>query len=142
MRFRKITMAVPVCAIALAIAPCAFAQMSSPAAEASPAQSSASESMHRAGESAENAVEHAYHGTRTAVKDTTITARVKSAIHNDKSMRQADIHVDTVAGVVTLSGSAPTTDEATRAQEIAQRTRGVRSVKNDITVAAESSSMR
>jgi hyperosmotically inducible periplasmic protein len=142
MRFRKITLAVPVCAIALALAPCAFAQMSSPAAEESPAPSSASESMHHAGESAENAVEHAYNGTKTAVKDTTITARVKSAIHHDKEIRGSDIHVDTVAGVVTLSGSAPTTKDATRATEVAQRTKGVRSVKDAISIAAANSSMR
>lgn len=143
MLFRKITLAVPLCAIALAVAPCAFAQMSSPAAEASPVeQPSASESMHHAGESAENAVEHAYHGTRTALKDTTITARVKSAIHHDKDIKGSEIHVDTVAGVVTLSGTAPSTEDATRAQEVAQRTKGVRSVKNAISVAAESSSMR
>lgn len=140
MLFRKITLAVPVCAIALAIAPCAFAQMSSPAAEASPEQP-ASESMHEAGQDVENAGSNAYQGTKTAVKDTTITARVKSAIHHDKAMSQADIHVDTVAGVVTLSGNAPTTEDATRAEEIAQKTRGVRSVKNDITVAAQNSSM-
>jgi hyperosmotically inducible periplasmic protein len=141
MLFRKITLAVPLCAIALAVAPCAFAQMPSPAAEASPAPS-ASESMHSAGESAENAVKHAYQGTKTAVKDTTITARVKSAIHHDKDIRGSDIHVDTIAGVVTLSGSAPTTKDATRAQEAAQRTKGVRSVKNAITIAAENSSLR
>src|SRR5215469_11210540 len=127
MLFRKITLAVPLCAIALAIAPCAFAQMSGPAANASPAEASASESMQRAGESAESAMTHAYQGTKTAVKDTTITARIKSAIHSDKSMRSSDIHVDTVAGVVTLSGSAPTAEAATHAQEIAQRTKGVRS---------------
>jgi hyperosmotically inducible periplasmic protein len=147
MLFRKITLAVPLCAIALAVAPCAFAQMSSPAAEASPVeaspdQPSASESMHHAGESAENAMEHAYNGTRTAVKDTTITARVKSAIHHDKDIRGSEIHVDTVAGVVTLSGSAPTTDDATRATEVAQRTKGVRSVKDAISIAASNSSMR
>ncbi len=98
--------------------------------------------MHNAGDSAENAVEHAYHGTKTAVKDTVITARVKSEIHHDKDIRGANIHVDTVAGVVTLSGSAPTTSDATRAEEVAQRTKGVRSVKNAISIEAVNSSMR
>jgi hyperosmotically inducible periplasmic protein len=143
MLFRKITLAVPLCAIALAVAPCAFAQMSSPAAEASPveAEPSASESMHNAGHDVGDAAENAYSGTKTAVKDTTVTARVKAALHKDKTVRAAEIHVDTVAGVVTLSGNAPTTETATRAEEIAEKTKGVRSVKNDITVQAQSSSM-
>jgi hyperosmotically inducible periplasmic protein len=138
MLFRKITLAVPVCAIALAVAPCALAQMSNPGSEASP---SASESMHEAGRDVVGAGENAYQGTKTAVKDTTITARVKSALHRDKDIKGSEIHVDTVAGVVTLSGNAPTTEDATRAQEVAQRTKGVRSVKNAISIGAQNSSM-
>ena len=58
----------------------------------------ASESMHRAGESAGNAatsaghaVEHTYHGAATALKDTAITAKVKTALHENKSTKDSDI---------------------------------------------------
>ena len=77
----------------------------------------ASESMHRAGESAGNAatsaghaVEHTYHGAATALKDTAITAKVKTALHENKSTKDSDIHVTTIAGVVTLTGSVPSSE--------------------------------
>jgi osmotically-inducible protein OsmY len=102
---------------------------------------SASESMHRAGESAENAasdtgqaIKHAYHGTVTAVSDTAITAKVKSALHENKVTKGADIHVDTVAGVVTLQGAVPSTDISATAQQVAQQTSGVKEVRNELTM--------
>ena len=137
MNFRKTTIALPLFAIALAAAPMAFAQMNNP----SDNPPSASADMNAAGSDAGSAVENAYHGTKRAVKDTAITAKVKTALHEDKEIGHNDIHVDTVAGVVTLSGSAPTVEVAQRAQEDAQQTKGVRSVKNVITVAGPNSSM-
>lgn len=134
MNFRKTTIALPLFAIALAAAPMAFAQDN-------PTDNppSASADMHAAGSDAGDAAENAYHGTKTAVKDTMVTAKVKSALHEDKAIGHNDIHVDTVAGVVTLSGSAPSVQDAQRAQEDAQQTKGVRSVKNVITVGAQNS---
>ena len=103
---------------------------------------SASESMHRAGESAENAavdtgqaIKHAYHGTVTAVSDTAITAKVKTALHENKVTKNADIHVHTVAGVVTLQGTVPSADMAEAAQQVAQQTSGVKEVRNELTMA-------
>jgi hyperosmotically inducible periplasmic protein len=101
----------------------------------------ASESMHRAGESAKeaatsagHAVEHTYQGTATALKDTTITAKVKTALHENKSTKDSDIHVTTVAGVVTLKGTVPSSDISAYAQRAAQETTGVKSVKNQLTI--------
>lgn len=93
---------------------------------------SAGESMHEAGESAESAVSHAYHGTKTAVTDTALTAKVKTALHDDKATHGADIHVTTVAKVVTLRGAVASADVSNRAQEIAQHTTGVKAVKNEL----------
>lgn len=95
---------------------------------------SASESMHEAGESAESAVSHAYHGTKTAAVDTSLTAKVKTALHDDKATSDADIHVSTVASVVTLRGRVASADVSNRAEEIAEHTTGVKAVKNKLKV--------
>ena len=95
---------------------------------------SASESMHEAGESTENALSHAYHGTKTAAIDTSLTAKVKTALHDDKATHDADIHVTTVASVVTLRGRVASADVSNRAEEITQHTTGVKGVKNKLKV--------
>lgn len=95
---------------------------------------SASESMHEAGESAESAMSHAYHGTKTAAVDTSLTAKVKTALHDDKATSGADIHVTTVASVVTLRGGVASADVSNRAEEIAEHTTGVKAVKNKLKV--------
>ncbi|HXZ88385.1 MAG TPA: BON domain-containing protein [Candidatus Binataceae bacterium] len=103
---------------------------------------SASESMHQAGESSENAassaghaISEAYHGTATAVKDSAITAKVKTALHDDKITQSGDIHVTTVAGVVTLRGTVASSDIADHAQQLAEQTTGVKRVKNKLKIA-------
>ena len=107
---------------------------------------SASQSMHRAGESAENAasdtgqaVKHAYHGTATAVSDTSITAKVKYALHENKVTHDAGIHVDTVAGVVTLTGTVPSAGISATAQQVAAATEGVKMVRNELTMSPTAS---
>jgi hyperosmotically inducible protein len=94
----------------------------------------ASVSMHRAGESAGNAatsaghaVEHTYHGAATALKDTAITAKVKTALHENKSTKDSD--------VVTLTGSVPSSEVSEHAQHAAEQTTGVKGVKNQLAVA-------
>jgi hyperosmotically inducible periplasmic protein len=106
---------------------------------------SASESMHEAKESTENAasstghaISHVYHGTKTAAEDTSVTAKVKSALHEDKITKGRNIHVTTVDGVVTLRGSVVSSDIANHAQHIAQDTSGVRSVRNKLKIEAAS----
>ena len=111
-------------ALGLAISMPAFAQNKPPA----------SQSMHRPGEAAENPANHADQGVQVAVKDTTITAKVKAALHQDKEVSNDNIHVSTVAGVVSLKGAVPTRQAAVRAEEIAHGTVGVRGVHNKLTV--------
>ncbi len=95
---------------------------------------SASQSMHEAGESADSALSHAYHGTATAVNDSALTAKVKTALHDDKVTTGADIHVATVAGVVTLRGKVASSDVSSRAEKLAQDTTGVKGVNNKLKV--------
>lgn len=129
----RLKIIVPALVLGLVAAPSIFAQENS---------GSASESMHRAGESAENAasdtgqaIKHAYHGTVTAVSDTATTAKVKSALHENKVTKGADIHVHTVAGVVTLQGAVPSADTSATAQQLALQTSGVKEVRNELTTA-------
>ena len=120
--------------LGLAMAVPAFAQDN-------PGSPSAGQSMHQAGEAAEqagsdtlNAAKHLGKGTATAMRDTKITAKVKVALHEDKVTEDSDIHVDTVAGVVTLSGHVPSPDAAVRAEQLARQTEGVREVNNKLRV--------
>ncbi|MGH8011899.1 MAG: BON domain-containing protein [Candidatus Binataceae bacterium] len=95
-------------------------------------------SAKQAGASAGHAVEHAYHGTATALSDTAITAKVKTALHDAKLTKNADIHVTTVNGVVTLRGHVPSSEVFARARKVAERTSGVKSVDNDLHVGSGS----
>ena len=108
------------------------------------APGSASSAMHQAGESMENAasstghaVSNAYHGTVTAMTDTKITAKVKHALHEAELTEGGDIDVDTVAGVVTLHGTARSTNVSRSAARVAAKVEGVKEVKNDLTIAAK-----
>jgi hyperosmotically inducible protein len=106
---------------------------------------SASESFHKAGEETENAgssVGHAavsaFHGTATATKDTAITAKVKTSLNENDLTKGGDIHVTTVAGVVTLRGSVTSDKVADEAVHVAEGTGGVKSVKNRLHVKSTS----
>ena len=72
------------------------------------------------------------------IKDAAITAKIKAEFVKDKTVSAANIKVDTdEKGVVTLSGNAKSKVEADQAVKIARATRGVTSVRNEITVAAK-----
>jgi hyperosmotically inducible protein len=122
----------------LAFAVPAFAQTGSPSASQSMHQ--AGQEMKEAGSDTWNAAKDVGEGTKTAVHDTTITAKVKNALHGDQMTKDQKIHVSTTAGVVTLKGKVATVGALARAQQIAQGTKGVKSVNNQLAVAASSSS--
>jgi osmotically-inducible protein OsmY len=75
-----------------------------------------------------------YHGAKQDVKDTAITTKVKAALDTDKTTAHQVIHVDTVNGVVTLTGEVPSMTISQRAQEVAQNTSGVKAVRNELQV--------
>jgi hyperosmotically inducible protein len=68
------------------------------------------------------------------VDDATITASVKTKLAADTDVAAHNIDVDTVEGVVTLTGKVDTWDEAREAESIARSTDGVRQVVNNLTV--------
>lgn len=73
---------------------------------------------------------------REAVSDATITSKVKAELAKEKDVSATRIHVDTDNGVVKLSGTARSQQEADRAASIAKTTKGVVSVDNNIQVAS------
>ena len=72
--------------------------------------------------------------TGEVVTDSWITTKVKSELVADKQVTATHIHVKTTDGVVTLSGSAKSQDEANRAVEDAKGIKGVKSVVNSMDV--------
>src|SRR5262245_11662317 len=66
--------------------------------------------------------------------DATISTRVKTALLNDLAITATTIDVETVKGVVTLSGRVKTRDEETRAIALARAVNGVSSVKSTLTI--------
>ena len=68
------------------------------------------------------------------VQDATITTKVKTEFAKDKDVSALHIKVDTDHGVVKLSGDAKSKEEADKAAAIAQGTKGVVSVDNEIQV--------
>ena len=68
------------------------------------------------------------------VDDAAITAAVKAKMAEDKSVSATAISVETLKGVVQLSGFAKSDAEKARAGEIARTTKHVREVRNSIVV--------
>ena len=72
--------------------------------------------------------------TGAYVDDSWITSKVKSEMIADKEVSGTKIHVDTTKGVVKLSGTAATPQEADKAVAIARSVKGVTDVENSIRV--------
>ena len=69
-----------------------------------------------------------------AVSDTVITTKVKADLAADPGVKAMDVHVETVKGVVMLSGFVPSKAEADKAVQLARGVRGVTEVKSSIQV--------
>jgi osmotically-inducible protein OsmY len=68
------------------------------------------------------------------IDDTVITTRVKTAIFNDPGLKVLEINVETVKGIVQLSGFVTTRAEINQAGTLARNVDGVQSVRNDILI--------
>jgi osmotically-inducible protein OsmY len=90
--------------------------------------------MKDAGSDTAAAAKDTYHGTERAVKDTTITAEVKTALKKDPQVGSAEIHVKTAGGIVTLKGNVQSPDIAAKAAQVAEQNKGVKSVDNQLMV--------
>ena len=71
-------------------------------------------------------------GTGEYVDDSVITAKVKTAIFNDATLKVNEINVETFKGVVQLSGFVNSQADINKAVQIARGVAGVKSVKNDM----------
>ena len=71
-------------------------------------------------------------GTGEYVDDTVITAKVKTAIFEQPSLKSSEINVETFKGVVQLSGFVRSQDNVNTAVMVAKNVKGVTSVKNDM----------
>ena len=65
-----------------------------------------------------------------AIEDTEITAKIKAAIFAEPGLKTLQISVDTVKGVVTLSGSVDSLRSSDRAKALAGAVAGVKEVEN------------
>ena len=72
--------------------------------------------------------------TATMVDDAAITARIKTELIGEKNVKARNIDVDTVAGVVVLSGYVDSQQEVNRAGLVAKSVSGVVRVKNELRV--------
>jgi len=69
-----------------------------------------------------------------AIEDTEITAKVKAAIFAEPGLKTLQISVDTVKGVVTLTGSVNSQANRDRAKALASSVTGVKAVENQLAI--------
>ena len=75
-----------------------------------------------------------HESTGQYVDDTAITAKVKTAIFEQPTLKSAEINVETFKGVVQLSGFVSSQDNVNTAMATARAVNGVTSVQNDMRV--------
>ena len=68
------------------------------------------------------------------VDDAAITAAIKAKFVDDKIVSAGSISVETLNGIVQLSGFAKSAAEKNQAEQIARSSKNVRSLRNDIVV--------
>jgi hyperosmotically inducible protein len=77
----------------------------------------------------------------STASNATLTTKVKSALASDVGLRtMTNINVDSEEGVVTLKGKVTTADAKKRAEAVAKKVDGVKSVKNQLQVEPEKKS--
>jgi hyperosmotically inducible periplasmic protein len=69
-----------------------------------------------------------------ALSDGTLTAKIKAKMALDDSVKALDLNIDTVDGVVTVTGKVHTRAERERALALARETTGVKHVVDRITL--------
>lgn len=73
-------------------------------------------------------------GTGEYIDDTVITSKVKSEIFNEPTLKSRELNVETFKGTVQLSGFVTSQADINKAVEVARSVKGVKSVKNDMTI--------
>lgn len=85
---------------------------------------------------AANTIENKAENLGQSIDDAAITTALKGKYVLDDELKAHDINVDTVNGVVTLTGAAPSQSAIDRATTIAKSVDGVKDVQNQLTVKA------
>lgn len=67
-------------------------------------------------------------------RDAALTAKIKTQLAADRNLSAMDIHVETTAGVVTLSGSVDNKAQVELAEKTVKGLKGVADVHNELTV--------
>lgn len=70
----------------------------------------------------------------TKVDDTAITTKVKAELLGAKNVKSTHIHVKTRAGVVSLTGTVPSSEDKSGAEDVVSKVDGVASVRNHLKV--------
>ena len=73
-------------------------------------------------------------GAKQGTKNAALTGKVKTALANDVGLKTLIINVDSEGSTVTLKGSVDDADTKSRAEQVAKKVEGVKSVKNELKV--------
>jgi hyperosmotically inducible protein len=79
-------------------------------------------------------IKQASQTTGGAIDDSTVSAKVKTALTESKETKAHDIKVETRGGVVQLSGFVESEAQKAAATKVAQSVEGVKAVKNSISI--------
>jgi hyperosmotically inducible protein len=71
------------------------------------------------------------------IDDGTVTTKVKAELLGAKNVKSTHVHVKTLKGIVWLTGSVPSAEDKTAAQDVVQNVSGVKGVKNHLKVMAD-----
>jgi osmotically-inducible protein OsmY len=88
----------------------------------------------RSGQVVRRKAQEAGHAIADATADARITGTIKAKLVADRSLPGLSISVSTTDGVVTLSGSVPSTEAISKAMLVAMETDGVREVISTLQV--------
>lgn len=69
---------------------------------------------------------------KKVIDDSVITAKIKADLIKAPDLTSSDVHVETVKGVVMLTGSVPSADQIDQVAQLARKVDGVTDVKNDL----------
>jgi hyperosmotically inducible periplasmic protein len=70
------------------------------------------------------------------VDDATISSKIRAELVKDQALKAFDIHVETLQGVVQLSGFVGSPTQKAEAENIVRSVRGVRGIQDNIIVRA------
>jgi hyperosmotically inducible protein len=90
------------------------------------------QSINNAARNTEAAGEKAYSEVASDVKNFSLAAKVKAVLHENKSTRDAEVHVAANDGIVTITGSVPSAYSAQQVQEVVANVYGVKAVNNHL----------